>query len=110
MISLPIACCLVAIHWVMDFVCQSDYMAVNKSKNINVLAAHCAIYAAPFIFFNINYAVLLFMSHFLIDFCTSRGTSYLWKHKKVHEFFVLIGFDQVLHHIILFVGYCIYVK
>ena len=33
------------LHWVFDFVFQTDYMARNKSKSIKALASHVAIYS-----------------------------------------------------------------
>ena len=109
MINIATVIYLLTLHWVMDFVCQSDRMALNKSKDNKVLVAHCTIYAAPFVFFSIRYAMFLFATHFFIDFCTSRYNSYLWKNDRRHDFFVMIGFDQLLHFDALLVGYYVYV-
>jgi len=36
---------LLAAHWVGDFLLQSDYMALNKSKDNIALANHCTAYS-----------------------------------------------------------------
>jgi len=33
------------IHWIADFVCQTDYQAINKSKEWNSLLNHTIIYS-----------------------------------------------------------------
>lgn len=100
---------LLFLHWVVDFLMQTDYMALNKSKDIKVLLMHCAVYATPFIWFGgMRYVLFLFVTHFLIDFYTSRITSYLWKKEKRYWFFVTIGFDQFLHYCALILGFFVY--
>lgn len=37
---------LLVAHFVADFVCQSDWMAIHKSKRWDALALHVAVYAA----------------------------------------------------------------
>lgn len=95
-------------HWIADFVCQTHWQATNKSKNWMTLSSHVAIYTAIMTVFFIalvppsSQAVLLFVgatfvSHFMTDAITSRITSYLWAKQKVHDFFVVVGFDQLIH-------------
>jgi hypothetical protein len=96
-----------AIHWVFDFVLQSNWMATNKSKSNVALGAHVGIYtcgmallavtilgptAAAIWFTLINGGL-----HFITDYCTSRVTSHLWQKTDVHNFFVVVGFDQLIH-------------
>jgi len=86
------------VHWVADFALQSDKMAREKSSNNWVLAFHCMVYSMCFIVFGQPMLVLWLMSsHFVIDYFTSRMTKKLWAEKRVHAFFVVIGFDQFLH-------------
>ena len=99
------------IHWVVDFVLQSRWMAENKSKSNVALGAHAGVYSigmallavtilgptAAAIWFTLINGGL----HFAVDYCTSRMTSYLWQKKDVHNFFVVIGFDQLVHATIL---------
>lgn len=95
-------------HWIADFVCQTHWQATNKSKNWMALSSHVAIYTAIMTVFFVALvppsvqAVLLFVgvtfaSHFMTDAITSRITSYLWAKQKVHDFFVVVGFDQLIH-------------
>ena len=42
---------IIWLHFISDFVLQTDYIAINKSKMANVLIGHCLMYSAPFIFF-----------------------------------------------------------
>lgn len=85
------------IHFVADFVLQSDVMAKNKSASNKWLLIHCAIYTAPFLWFGWKYACINGAAHFATDWITSRGTAALWKKGDRHWFFVLIGFDQAVH-------------
>ena len=100
-------------HWVADFVCQTDYMALNKSKSLAILILHSIVY---FTIICLGYEIIgfyepysfnmLFLlnlpAHFIIDMFSSNVTSYLWKREKRHWFFVVIGFDQFLHYVVLF--------
>ena len=101
-------------HFVGDFICQSDYHAVNKSKNSWVLLQHVAIYILPFtllVAFTNNYqmfAMWLVLNaglHFVTDYITSRITTKLWQAGKRHWFFVTIGADQSIHFTCLFLSY-----
>lgn len=105
---------LMAAHWFADFFLQSEWMAVNKSKNLLALFAHVDVYIATLFIFvgcftkwNSSYAIcafclINFIGHFVTDFFTSRLTSKLWASKEMHWFFVVIGFDQLIHAAFLF--------
>ena len=96
-------------HWIADFVCQSDYMAKNKSKSWSALSLHILSYTgmlALLLFFKfdfnaIGYALINGALHFIVDAITSRITSYLYSQNRVHDFFVVIGLDQAIHMSIL---------
>lgn len=103
---------LLGAHFVGDFICQSDWMAQNKSKRWDALALHVLIYSAVLGLFLLwpppTDAALLFVgvngaAHFAQDAITSRINSRLWAAKQVHWFFVGIGADQLLHYVTLFV-------
>ncbi len=97
---------LVWLHFIADFIMQSDRVAQNKSKSNMVLCQHVILYCIPFsLFFGIKFALVNAFLHFLVDWNTSRVTSFLWSNKKVHWFFVVIGFDQALHMTCLFLSY-----
>ena len=96
-----------AIHWVFDFVLQSNWMATNKSKSNVALGAHVGIYTCGMALLAVialgpTVGAILFTLingglHFITDYCTSRVTSHLWQKKDVHNFFVVVGFDQLIH-------------
>jgi len=105
MIDLGIVLLLVWLHFIADFVFQSDYMAQNKSKSNQVLLLHVLVYSLPFYIIGWEFALLNGAMHFVVDYITSRITSRLWAKKEVHWFFVVVGLDQAIHMTCLFVSY-----
>lgn len=85
------------LHFVGDFIMQTDKMAINKSKSNRWLTIHVVAYSLPFLLFGWRYALVNFGLHWATDFLSSRVTSALWKAEKRHWFFVVIGFDQAIH-------------
>jgi len=53
--------------------------------------------AKMFCFVGLNFGL-----HFFTDYVTSRASSLLWKEGKVHDFFVTIGADQMIHYFTIF--------
>lgn len=92
---------LIWLHFVMDFMCQTDSMALNKSSSNKWLLIHVGVYSTPFLFFGVPFALINGLSHLMIDYVTSRINKRLWEAKKVHWFFVGVGFDQAMHMSIL---------
>lgn len=99
---------LLILHWVADFVFQTHWQASNKSKSNIALAHHVITYtgflgvAVPGIFFQVNASAAAFVAvngvlHFVTDWCTSRVSSKLYAKQDWHNFFVVIGFDQLIH-------------
>lgn len=95
MLTVPLS--LLLVHFVADFVLQSDWMATNKSKRWDALTAHVTVYATSFLFWGLEFAVVTYALHFLTDAITSRITSRLWQANQRHWFFVAIGADQLIH-------------
>ena len=105
------------IHWIADFLLQTDWMATNKSKNNTALTAHVAAYCIPWAIAAVSFAFaygnmamlafipITFVCHWITDYFTSRLNTRLWNEKKVHWFFVSIGFDQFLHYAQLIITY-----
>lgn len=118
---LPIS--LIVAHFIGDFLLQSDWMALNKSKSWHALIVHVWTYTAAIFVWGLFYFglenaaaglfVVTFVTHFVTDAITSRITSRLWffeqtyEHKlacwtyvegKRHWFFVMIGLDQLIHY------------
>lgn len=114
---------ILAIHWYADFVLQTDEQAKGKSKSWTFLLDHTITYSilwflasiAYFITYETDLSIALskafiftgitFVAHTITDYYTSRLNSKLWAAGKVHEFFVSIGFDQLLHFTQLLLTY-----
>jgi len=118
------------IHWIADFILQTHWQASNKSKRWDALLMHTGSYSIAsmilimcfyFIpvlkeFDPVNSIIVLFLLGFLYglsafifhtitDYFTSRWTSKLYAKGDFHNFFVVIGFDQLLHYLQLFITY-----
>lgn len=117
MINLYIVLGIIFLHWVFDFVLQTEKQAQNKSTDIKALNQHVSVYAGCWIvifpLIGID-AGLLFISityvcHFITDYITSRlNTKLAIKarlNEKWHDFFASVGFDQFLHYCQLFLTY-----
>jgi hypothetical protein len=126
---------IIIIHWIADFVLQTDKQAKGKSKNWNDLLSHTLTYSFVWLFiggciylnqfkpYNIEwnkamnsywsywiprgllFVLITFIAHTITDYFTSRLNSRLWAEGKVHNFFVSVGADQVYHYIQLFLTY-----
>jgi hypothetical protein len=104
-ISLAAVLVLIWIHFIADFIFQTDKMALNKSSNTKWLSIHVLVYSLFFAFFGWKFTAVTYIAHWLTDFVSSRVTSYLWKKEKRHWFFVVIGLDQALHMTALILAY-----
>ena len=102
------------VHFLADFVFQSSKMATGKSKSLKWLSIHVGVYALvsliSFAFLAIYHGNILFgfywwiinvALHFIVDLFTSKITSKFWEQKNMRFFFVMIGFDQLIHNICL---------
>lgn len=126
---------IIFLHWVADFVLQTDKQAKGKSKNWRDLINHTSVYSlvwllvGGFIYLHqfkpydqvhnnmmnaywqhwiprgLLFVLITFICHTITDYFTSRLNSKLWAKGDVHNFFVSVGFDQVLHYIQLFLTY-----
>lgn len=102
---------LLGVHWVADFVLQTHWQASNKSKNNAALTKHVATYTFclfvasaailpsgfAFLWFTLANGAL----HWATDYFTSRLSSKLYAKQDWHNFFVVIGFDQLIHQVTL---------
>lgn len=123
-VNIWIVLSILFIHWISDFVMQTDRQAQGKSKNWGDLLDHTFNYSLIWLFFGCSYHMVLhfgeprtlpsqalifagvtFMCHTITDYFTSRLNSKLWAAKKVHNFFVSIGFDQWLHYLQLLITF-----
>lgn len=110
MIDLHIVLALVWLHFLADFVLQSDEVARGKSTSNKILLHHVCLYSIPFVFFGIVFALVNGVLHFVTDWYTSRVSSCFWKQEKRHAFFLVVGFDQAVHMSCLFLTYIWLVK
>lgn len=57
------------LHLVGDYIAQSHWMAVNKSKRSWPCFVHCVLYTLPFLLLTSSYTALgiIFGSHFVVD-------------------------------------------
>jgi Protein of unknown function (DUF3307) len=100
---------LLGVHWVADFILQTHWQASNKSRRIDALAKHVASYTAALavasiVLFGIEgapFAAVNGVLHLGTDAVTSRWTSRLWAKQEWHNFFVVIGLDQLIHQVTL---------
>lgn len=119
---------LLLAHFISDFMLQTHYMSTKKSESISALTQHIVTYTlAFFIIFGTSWYFLYFffglgipasiwlkitigisivngIFHYFIDFVTSKITKYLWNKKQYHNFFVIIGLDQLLHTSLLVIS------
>lgn len=89
-------------------------MALNKSVSKTALTAHVFMYTltlavgismltlvtGEMIF---AFSVINFICHWITDSLTSQGTKYFREKNDTHNFFVVIGFDQLIHQITLMI-------
>ncbi len=118
---------IIIVHWIADFVLQTDKQAKGKSKNWDDLISHTTLYSMiwglpiyTLLSLNSNswntesnavlFMIMTFIAHTITDYFTSRLNSKLWEKGEVHNFFVSVGFDQVLHYLQLFSTYYLLIK
>lgn len=111
------------VHWFADFILQTNWQALNKSSSNEALTSHVSTYSVcwllpmfllfwigPFNLFGgvalaIVFSSITFLTHWITDYYTSRLNAKLWKKGDTHNFFVSVGFDQILHYTQLFLTY-----
>ena len=101
---LTVLIAIIWIHFIADFLLQPDEMGIMKSKNNVVLGIHALVYSMPFVCVGIKYALFNCVAHFVVDWLSSRTTTYFFERKKRHWFFVTIGADQAVHMTVLFLS------
>ncbi len=106
---------LLSAHFIGDFMCQSDRMAKGKSTSFAVLGEHVCVYAGVVTVFMMpviamyvstsidlgvvaaRFCVVTMLTHFVTDTITGRINARLWREGRVHDFFVGVGADQLIH-------------
>jgi len=103
---------MLIVHWIADFVLQTSEQAEKKSTSIKFLTYHILVYTlvwgfASYYYFGDVLKCLIFagitcVCHWLTDFVTSRLGKPFWEKKDFHNGFVIVGFDQILHYVQLY--------
>jgi hypothetical protein len=106
---------ILLIHWAGDFCLQTDGQAKRKSTELMPLAEHVTSYSLVWLIAAycmlgnwdsaVIFASITWVAHYWTDFCTSRIGKPYWEKNDFHNGFVVIGFDQILHYIQLFITY-----
>lgn len=95
------------IHYFFDFVFQSRWMAENKSTNIFALLLHVFVYSIGLTLCGIfldkgaEWVILNALAHFIVDFFSSKFSTYFFKTKQTKSFWNVIGLDQCVHMLCL---------
>lgn len=129
-----IALIILFIHFVSDFIFQDEKWATTKSVSIISLLKHTLTYSLIWLTIGSLYSVYLsiykdiqvgelvfkmtlyftlitFVAHTITDYFTSKVTKRLYEQKKFGSsipnlgFFTVIGGDQILHYIQLFLTF-----
>ncbi len=112
MLKIEIVLYIIGTHYLADFIFQTREMARNKSTSLKALSLHVLVYglvsgllwSAKFPI-NTKFWIYLGLNtilHFIVDFFSSKISSYLYQNKREHEFWSVIGYDQVVHYACLF--------
>lgn len=105
---------ILLIHFLADFGLQTHEQATNKSISHKWLFYHVGVYSiiwfiACLMFFSWQFALafsfITFIFHYITDFATSRIGKPFWEAKDLHNGFVVVGFDQMLHYIQLYLTF-----
>lgn len=108
---------ILSLHFIADFVLQTEWMAKNKWQDNDALLTHIIVYFIVFLLFGtigvastgniwfIFYPMIIAIMHYCTDKYSSRITHKLWEQQKTHLFFVVIGADQLFHYIQLLLIY-----
>ena len=88
---------IIWLHFLGDFILQTDKMATNKSTSNKWLLIHTGVYTLPLFLLGWKFALINGAAHGIVDFVTSRLTSKAYQAGKRGLFFKIIGADQAIH-------------
>lgn len=100
-------------HWIFDFIFQTHKQASRKAVNNAHLWMHVQNYSLCWIpvsaFFVgwdcFMFFIVTFICHFGTDYVTSRLVKKRFDAGDYHNGFVVIGFDQILHYLQLYLTF-----
>lgn len=114
---------LLSAHWIADFVLQTHEQSKAKSHSNKALLKHTTHYSVAMVVLMsftvllttlgsaigvinlVLFGIITLVCHTITDYFTSRLSSRLYKEGRIHDFFVCIGFDQLLHYVQLILTY-----
>lgn len=96
---------LLMLHYIADFILQSNTMATRKSTSNKWLGIHVGVYSSVFVLVSPLYAIINGVIHFMVDYVSSRVASHFRKREEWHNFFMIIGLDQLIHIVTLIMTY-----
>lgn len=76
--SLTIPMSLIVAHTVSDWILQTNWQALHKSKSNEALTRHVLSYSLCFLPWGLEFACFTFLTHWITDWITSRITSKFW--------------------------------
>ena len=102
---------ILLVHFLSDFGLQTHEQAINKSSSDTQLTYHVAIYSfiwliAANLYLSfisaLGFAIITFIAHWITDYITSRISKEYFAKQDMHNGFVVVGADQMLHYIQLY--------
>ena len=109
MISYTTLVFVLLIHFLADFGLQTHEQATGKSTSLKWLTYHVGVYSLMWLLASwfyledfriaIIFSSITFICHWITDYITSRVGKPYWDKQDLHNGFVIVGFDQVLHYI-----------
>ena len=106
---------ILIVHFFADFVLQTHDQAINKYKCKEHLISHVLTYSLTWLvacmFWITNpwkiglFVIITFFFHWVTDALTSNMAKSYFDKKDYHNGFVVIGFDQILHYIQLYLTF-----
>lgn len=99
---------ILVIHFLADFGLQTHEQAINKSTSILWLLRHTYVYTLIWFMVCLSlmpllsaliFAGITFAAHTVTDYITSRIAKKFFDKQDLHNGFVVIGMDQVLHYL-----------
>jgi hypothetical protein len=84
-------------HFIADFLLQTNEIAINKSSCNMALGKHTLIIFLCFLWVGWQFALINAITHFVVDYITSRIAKYFHNKEMRGAFFKTIGADQAIH-------------
>lgn len=100
---------ILVVHFISDFIVQTDWQAKNKSSNWSALGYHVLTYSLTVSVLSIPVLTEVWqffalytitgVCHFITDAITSRVVKKYFEAGNTRNGFIVIGLDQMFHYI-----------